>query len=313
MVRVQSATRDDAGAWGRMRNALWPDENDGHGAEIERYFASGLTMPLEVLIASDEEGPIGFAELSIRSYAEDCETDRVAYLEGWYVEASARRRGVGRALILAAEEWGRRQGCTEFASDALLDNDVSAVAHLALGFEETCQLRCFRKPLDPPGDSINRSQHDGLSVQIARSLSEHLERVRGRIHTLTDPLSAEQLWRRPYPYGNSIGHLLLHLTGNLSYYIGTQIAGTGYVRDRPREFADPSQPPKAQTLAQFDRAVDMVQATLAAQQAADWQAPYHGVGSEDVQDRLSMFLRCVAHADHHAGQIIYLAKELARA
>ena len=159
---------------------------------------------------------------------------------------------------------------------------------------------------------MTQPQHDELSAQIAGSLSEHLERVRGRIHTLTESLSTEQLWRRPYPYGNSIGHLLLHLTGNLSYYIGTQIAGTGYVRDRPREFAEPSQPPKEQTLAQFDRAVDMVRVTLAAQRPSDWQAPYQGVGSEDVQDRLRMFLRCVAHADHHAGQIIYLAKELAR-
>jgi aminoglycoside 6'-N-acetyltransferase I len=69
----------------------------------------------------------------------------VAYLEGWYVVPEARRRGVGRALVESAEDWGRAQGCTEFASDALLDNDVSAAAHRALGFAETVQIRCFRK------------------------------------------------------------------------------------------------------------------------------------------------------------------------
>jgi uncharacterized damage-inducible protein DinB len=71
-------------------------------------------------------------------------------------------------------------------------------------------------------------------------------------------------------------------------------------------------PPKEQTLDRFDRAVDMVLGTMAAQSDADWLASYHGVGSADVKDRLSMFVRCVAHADHHAGQMIYLAKELAR-
>jgi len=150
-----------------------------------------------------------------------------------------------------------------------------------------------------------------LSSLASQSLSAHFDRVRRKIHTLVEPLSTEQLWIRPYPYGNSVGHLLLHVTGNLNYYIGTQIAGTGYVRDRPKEFADTSGRPKDEVLADFDRAVDMVVATLATQSEADWQAPYHGVGAEDITDRLSMFLRCATHADHHAGQIIYLAKQLA--
>ena len=60
-----------------------------------------------------------------------------------------RRRSVGRALLAAAEDWAIGQGCTEFASDALLTNTTSAAAHLALGFNETVQLRCFKKTLRP--------------------------------------------------------------------------------------------------------------------------------------------------------------------
>jgi uncharacterized damage-inducible protein DinB len=149
-----------------------------------------------------------------------------------------------------------------------------------------------------------------LSSLVCRSLSEHYDRVSHRVHALVEPLSTEQLWRRPFPYGNSVGHLLLHLTGNLSYYIGTQIAASGYVRDRPREFGDTSHRPKDDVLRDFDGAVEMVLATLEAQREADWGAPYRGVGAEDVTDRLSMFLRCAAHADHHAGQIIYLCKQI---
>ena len=101
-----------------------------------------------VLLAEEPDGrAVGFVELSIRTYAEGCETDRVAFLEGWYVVPDARRRGVGRVLIAEAERWARDQGCSEFASDALLDNEVSANAHTALGFQETAQLRCFRKSL----------------------------------------------------------------------------------------------------------------------------------------------------------------------
>ncbi len=55
-----------------------------------------------------------------------------------------------------------------------------------------------------------------------------------------DPLSDEQIWTRPYPYGNSIGNLVLHLTGNLNNYFGGEMGGTGYVRNRPLEFAETS-------------------------------------------------------------------------
>jgi aminoglycoside 6'-N-acetyltransferase I len=127
-----------------MRDALWPAED--HAREIDRFFAAEVREPLEVLIAFDER-PIGFVELSIRPYAEGCETDRVAFVEGWYVDPDARGTGVGAALIRAAEEWARSQGCTEIASDTEADNVGSAAAHLALGFEETAVVRCFRKPL----------------------------------------------------------------------------------------------------------------------------------------------------------------------
>jgi aminoglycoside 6'-N-acetyltransferase I len=147
MVRfVQPA---DAGAWLTMRVALWPEgTSESHRREIDQFLAGALHMPLAVLMAVGDAGEIvGFVELSIRPYAEDCVTDCVAYLEGWYVVPEMRRRGTGRALVAAAEDWARAQGCTEFASDAILDNLESAAAHEALGFTETVQIRCYRKDL----------------------------------------------------------------------------------------------------------------------------------------------------------------------
>ena len=89
-----------------MREALWPSPARAHAGEIERYFAGTWHEPIEVLIACDAQGAaIGVIELSIRAYAEGCATDRVAFVEGWYVEPTARMRGIGTALIRAAEEW----------------------------------------------------------------------------------------------------------------------------------------------------------------------------------------------------------------
>lgn len=149
-MRVRLVVAGDSAAWERMRCALWPEEEAGeHAAEIAAYFAGELPRrPWVALIAESGSGEaVGFAEVSIRLYAEGCTTARVAYLEGWFVEAEHRRSGIGAELVYAAEEWGRAQGCTEFGSDADPDNRVSIEAHLALGFEDAGLVRCFRKSL----------------------------------------------------------------------------------------------------------------------------------------------------------------------
>jgi aminoglycoside 6'-N-acetyltransferase I len=148
-VTVRPAQPADAAAWAALRAALWPEAGAAElAAEAERFFRGGVPNVLAVLLAVDaHESVVGFAELSIRRYAEGCVTDRVAYLEGWYVAPAVRRRGVGAALIAGAERWARAQGCTEFASDADLDNAVSAAAHRALGFAVSGLVRCFRKLL----------------------------------------------------------------------------------------------------------------------------------------------------------------------
>jgi aminoglycoside 6'-N-acetyltransferase I len=135
--------------WLALRRALWPEGSEAeHREEIDRFCRGEAPEPLAVLLAVDATGQaVGLAELSIRPQAEGCHSDRVAYLEGWFVVPDVRGRGVGRALVAAAEEWGRSQGCREFASDARSDNAVSAAAHRTLGFTEVGLVRCFRKDL----------------------------------------------------------------------------------------------------------------------------------------------------------------------
>jgi uncharacterized damage-inducible protein DinB len=153
---------------------------------------------------------------------------------------------------------------------------------------------------------------DDLTATIATGFVSHVERFAARVHELAEPLADEQFWRRPYPYGNSFGHLVLHLTGNLSHYIGAHIAQTGYLRNRELEFTDARQAPKAETLANFDAAVALVIATINAQSAADWAKEYAVEGMPHTRNRFEITLNCVAHLHHHIGQMIYLAKELTR-
>ena len=118
-----------------------------------------------------------------------------------------------------------------------------------------------------------------LDTTLASVLTDRYTANAARVRELAAPLTNAQFWQKPFPFGNSFGHLVLHLTGNLNYYIGAQIANTGYVRDRPREFNDPNPPSKEEALKRFDDAVAMVLKTVRAQSPEDWSAEYSGVGS----------------------------------
>src|SRR4030088_3567677 len=140
-----------------------------------------------------------------------------------------------------------------------------------------------------------------LKQTIASGLTARYKKLAGVVHELAAPLSDEQLLAKPFAVGNSIGHLVLHLTGNLNYYIGAQVAGTGYVRDRPLEFSDAARPSKAEVLKKFDQAIAMVIQTINKQSAEDWSKEYTGVGA-DARTRFEMILQCASHLNLHLGQ-----------
>ena len=150
-----------------------------------------------------------------------------------------------------------------------------------------------------------------LKSTMATDLAARYQKLAGVVRELAAPLSEEQFWGKPFTFGNSFGHLVLHLTGNLNYYIGAQIAGTGYVRDRPLEFSDVTRPSKAAVLKKFDHAIEMVLATINSQSADDWSKEYAAVGA-DARDRFGMVLSCATHLHHHVGQMMYLGFELQR-
>ena len=68
-----------------------------------------------------------------------------------------------------------------------------------------------------------RRRSDGmnkLSDTVAHGFIHAYRDYAQRVRALSEKLSEEQFWTKPYPYGNSFGHLTLHIIGNLNYYIG---------------------------------------------------------------------------------------------
>jgi uncharacterized damage-inducible protein DinB len=150
-----------------------------------------------------------------------------------------------------------------------------------------------------------------LKSTIAAGLTARYTKLAADVGELAAPLSDEHFWTKPFAFGNSFGHLVLHLTGNLNYYVGAQIAGTVYVRDRPLEFSDATRPSKAEVLKKFDQAIAMVVGAIGSQSAEDWSKEYTAVGA-NARDRLEMVLQCATHLHHHVGQMMYLGFELKR-
>lgn len=129
-----------------------------------------------------------------------------------------------------------------------------------------------------------------------------------RVEKAATAVPEDLLWVKPFPFGNTIGHLVLHLTGNLNHYVGALVAGTGYARDREHEFVDPARYPRHEILARFREAVDMVVRTIESQDEAGFATTVEA--QEPIRTRLGLFLVCAAHLNNHIGQLSYLWQAL---
>ncbi|HEY6984741.1 MAG TPA: GNAT family N-acetyltransferase [Rhodanobacteraceae bacterium] len=145
-LRVRCLEPGDLTRWIALRADLWPDQSLEE-LDTEGRAALAANPPLVVFVADAGEDLLGFIEVGLRSVAEGCASSPTPYVEGWFVRLEARRRGVGRALMRAVEDWCRARGYTELGSDARADNRLSHVAHAALGFDEVETLVVFRKAL----------------------------------------------------------------------------------------------------------------------------------------------------------------------
>ncbi len=137
------------------------------------------------------------------------------------------------------------------------------------------------------------------------ALITELEQQRDAVRSLAASLSETDLWRRPIEPGNSIGHLILHLTGNLNTYVGANLGGTGYVRDREREFTDANPPTRQVALANLDAAVATFRRVVEGLSAEQLLAAHSDKRFGTVLDAL---VHLVAHFALHRGQMSYIAR-----
>ncbi len=149
-IEIVEAMPSDLDDWVQMALQLWPAEEDLSRAEVEmRAELSGILESAKDtgLIARDHEGvAIAFINLSIcYEYVPGAKRFPVAYVEGIYVADLARKTGVGKALVVRAEEWAIAKGCTQLASDVMIENVESCQFHTRVGFQEVERVVFFIK------------------------------------------------------------------------------------------------------------------------------------------------------------------------
>jgi len=137
-------TATDRATWIRLRAALWPNEaTEVHGKDVEAMLGSETVFGF--VVETEDGAAIGFAEITLRPFANGCDSRPVPFLEGIWVEPPFRRQGIGALLVEHVEAFVAGRGFCEIGSDALIENHVSHAAHRRWGFSETERVVHFRK------------------------------------------------------------------------------------------------------------------------------------------------------------------------
>jgi uncharacterized damage-inducible protein DinB len=129
-----------------------------------------------------------------------------------------------------------------------------------------------------------------------------------QIRTAAEKLTDEQLWWRPNEKSNSIGNLIIHISGSLDHYLNRGIGGFPYDRDRDGEFAARGTLSKSQLLARMDEMVGRAEKTFDGLTADRLMGP--SADPERYTYLIDDLINITTHLSTHTGQILWVAKML---
>lgn len=131
---------------------------------------------------------------------------------------------------------------------------------------------------------------------------EYLKKIEDCLRILTD----EDIWWRANETNNSIGNLILHLSGNIRQWIFHHLGGNAFVRERDKEFNERHQIPKSELIQQLQDAIHDVDSVLEHFPTQHLQNLYNIQGYSVTG--LEAILHITEHFSYHTGQIVYITK-----
>lgn len=145
-----------------------------------------------------------------------------------------------------------------------------------------------------------------VALEGLRSRITHF--LPAQIRSCVETLSDEQLWWRPNEQTNSVGNLVLHVSGSMRHYLSRGVGGIDYQRDRPTEFSERGPIPKAQLLATFDETISQAAKVLDSFDTSRFLDPSDEPSY--VPTLFDVILNIAVHLATHTGQIVYVTKML---
>jgi uncharacterized damage-inducible protein DinB len=145
-----------------------------------------------------------------------------------------------------------------------------------------------------------------LIGDVRRILTRELEAFAREVELFPDD---DVLWTTLPGITNSAGNLALHACGNLKHFVGAVLGGTGYVRDRPSEFATRSGR-REDVARQLRETAEVVAKALARVPDAALEAPYPEPHDGVQLPRGRFLMHLCVHLSFHLGQAGYLRRAL---
>lgn len=123
-------------------------------------------------------------------------------------------------------------------------------------------------------------------------------------HELEQYSNETNIWKTEQQISNSAGNLCLHILGNLNTYIGAALGNTGYVRDRPLEFAQ-KDVPRAELLQRIAHTITAVEAGLDNVKETELQHDFPVIIWDKTATYEYTLIHLTTHLAWHLGQVNY--------
>lgn len=143
-----------------------------------------------------------------------------------------------------------------------------------------------------------------ITEALLHLFERDLDRLEKEVLAFTDE---KDLWRTTGSVTNSAGNLCMHICGNLRHFIGATLGGSGYVRDREREFAA-REVPRTALIEEIANTRLAVNGTLIHLSGPDLIAPFPIAVFETEMSTASFLIHLQGHLNYHLGQINYLRR-----
>ncbi|HEX8176963.1 MAG TPA: DinB family protein [Pyrinomonadaceae bacterium] len=154
----------------------------------------------------------------------------------------------------------------------------------------------------------NQTQNETALAFIAKARSLLMTDYLPKVERCVEKLNDDQIWWRRGEESNSIGNLILHLSGNVRQWIVSGIGGAADTRVRQSEFDERAKITRTELLARLSQTLQEADAALENLRPDVILERRIFQGTEE--SILDAVFHVVEHFSMHTGQIILLTKML---